>query len=663
MKKLIKLGTVVSAFVAGVVLYSTGNLFAASADKQLAKGIELYNKNQPDAAMEYFIDVMVNGTPDQVAQANKYVNSIHNQMGGIQAPVEVDVNYKEGEVKQLVNNAADQVKQDAQKQADALAQQEQAARDAAAAQLQAAQNAAATNVQAAQDATAAQLAAAQEKVAVPVQETLDELNAGQQSLTQQIEANRLAAEAGAQNAINNANAQAASLVGTPEMTVAQTLPQENQTQLTPVQDAEPLVPSVIEPRQESVMTSMGPATASSTFADLTTPEAVEARNLYTAQKLDSMTQAAIDKIAADKGVHLYMRDGRPDAIDIDDGVLFDNKGNFLPESLPLLNNIYELLALTQGAKYVILPPGSYTDDVTLAGMRQAAALDSYLVKRGISQGKLSYNMGLIDQEAPAQFANLKGFSVAFDYDGKLPTRLEKNVDNETAPLLSMAIVPQCPAIDRSLGEAYAIDFSVLETVNGIDNWVLQVVQHGRDGNYYIVRQLEGFSPVYHQILWNGRKGIIGPELPCGKYTIVLTATDLQGNKQTLRRRVVVKCSSQQSDSITDTCGVKKPEVIKTTGALDYKAARLWKKPARVMGGTKAAAETAATTATEKAQEVSTASNTASYTHKTTVTNIVTEDTSAPVTTTTTVSSSDAYYGDMPADPTINPYSMPYEELN
>ena len=59
----------------------------------------------------------------------------------------------------------------------------------------------------------------------------------------------------------------------------------------------------------------------------------------------------------------------------------------------------------------------------------------------------------------------------------------------------------------------------------VDNWMLQVVQHGRDGNFYVVRQLEGFTPVYHQILWNGRKGIIGPELPCGKYTLVLTATD------------------------------------------------------------------------------------------------------------------------------------------
>ena len=297
-----------------------------------------------------------------------------------------------------------------------------------------------------------------------------------------------------------------------------------------------------------------------------------------------MTAAAIEKINAAKGVHLYFRDNMPDALDIDADVLFDGN-KFRPEALPLLNSIYEMLALVQGAGYVILPPGSYTDDVTLAGIRQAMALNSYFVNRGISQGKLHYNLGLADQEPPARFANLNGLSIVFDYTAKLPTRMEKNEGNEKAPLLSMAIVPQCHAIDRSLGEAYAVDFSVLETVNPIDNWLLQVVQHGRDGNYYVVRQLEGFTPVYHQILWNGRKGIIGPELPCGKYTLVLTATDLKGQKQTLRRRVIVKCSAQKKTSsascTTSACQTK------VTGdelcpSCNYKTDRLWTKPTRTM---------------------------------------------------------------------------------
>ena len=645
MNKLTKVGIVITTLIVSLVL-SSGNVFAASAARQLAKGIELYNNNKPEQAMEYFIEVMVRGNTKQIAEANRYVNLIHAQVGGIQDPVEVDINYKEGEMRKLDTNLAAQE----EIQTDDLIE------EANANAMQAVQQ-------------------VKDNVSTQEQQLLDDLNAQQAALAQQIQEKQLATQnaiqiaaaqnAAAQNAVANTAEQIQEdLSAIPAAVAADTtaVPADVNPVVADVPVAaaeEDLLESPVH--QESVMTTSVGESASSTFTDLTTPEAVEARNLYTSQKLATMTQAAIDRIAANPKAHLYMRDGKPDAIDIDDGVLFDNKGNFRTESLPLLNDIYELLALTQGAAYIILPPGSYTDDVTLSGMRQAAALDSYLVKRGISQGKLSYNMGLVDEEPPARFANLNGLSIVFDYDAKLPTRMEKNENDETTPLLSMAIVPQCHAIDRSLGEAYAIDFSVLETVQGLDNWVLQVIQHGRDGKYYIVRQLEGFSPVYYQILWNGRKGIIGPELPCGKYTIALTATDTNGVKQTLRRRVVVKCNSQQSDYITDTCGVKKQEVKQTAnGELNYKAARLWKKPARIMGGAKAAGEKKAEV-TENATAASTSS--ASYTHTKTVRNIVTEDTSAPTTTSTTVSSSDAYYGDLPADADINPYSMPYEDLN
>jgi len=668
MNKLKKVCFIVAVAVLGVLMISAEKLFAATSTvaKQLEKGIELYNQNKTEAAMDQFINVMVNGTPEQVATANQYVNKIHNQIGGIQTPVEVDVNFKEGAIREFDDAASD------------LELQRQ-------------------NVQEAVQQQVADVNAAADEQAQNVQQALDEIDAQQKALAAQIEAKQAAMHNQVQAAADAAAASAAAATVTPEKTVAEELAEQGSSS---VADSEPVAAQTVSqeavgaaavpvaasetqpaqaaeettdepaddetyaPSQQTVLTSVGEATASTTFSDLTSPDAVEARNLYTAQKIASMKQAALDKITAEKGVHLYMRDGQPDAIDFDDGVLFQG-ANFRSEALPLLNNVYELLALQQGAQYVILPAGAYTDDVTLAGMREAAALNSYLVKRGISQGKLTYNMGLVEEEAPAQFTNLKGLSIVFDYDAKLPTRLQQNENNETNPLLSMAIVPQCHAIDRSLGEAYAIDFSVLETVNGIDNWVLQVVQHGRDGNYYVVRQLEGFSPVYHQILWNGRKGIIGPELPCGKYTIVLTATDLKGNKQTLRRRVVVKCNSQQSDNITAFCGVKETPTQQAVVAkeLDYKTERLWKKPARKMGGTKAATATATAQSTAATSETSSGSST--YTHTKTVTNIVTEDNSAPVTTTTsTVSAEDAYYGDMPAEiPTTNPYAQPYDDLN
>lgn len=564
-------------------LTSGSVVFAANPAKQLAKGISLYEQNKDSEAMDYFIDVMVSGNKEQVAEANKYVGLIHDRIGGIQTPVEVNVNFKEGEVKSLNDTTSEAVRA-AQEEAEAAAQE------------------AAAKAQAAKEEAAA-------KAAAQADDALAEVEAQQQALNDRIMAERRAAQEKAAQmredaaqkaaALNEAAAQAAVTGAT--VPAAQTegdvvvISEESEPETEPAPAPAPAVvqtPVVQEePRRESVLsTTSEPAT--STFADLTSPEAVRAREIYTEQKLDSMTSAAVEKITAAKGVHLYFRDNLPDALDIDADVLFDG-GKFRPEALPLLNSIYELLALTQGASYTILPPGSYTDDVTLSGIRQAMAFNSYFINRGISQGKLHYNLGLVDQEPPARFANLNGLSIVFDFKEKLPTRMEKNEGNEKAPLLSMAIVPQCHAIDRALGEAYAIDFSVLETVNPIDNWVLQVVQHGRDGNFYVVRQLEGFTPVYHQILWNGRKGIIGPELPCGKYTLVLTATDLKGQKQTLRRRVIVKCSEQKTSACTTgTCGAK------TAASSDnlcpkcnYKTARLWVKPGRTMGAAAVTNET------------------------------------------------------------------------
>lgn len=610
-------------------------VYAASPAKQLAKGISLYEKNKDSEAMDYFIDVMVHGDKDQVAEANKYVELIHNRIGGIQTPVEVDVNFKEGEVKTLDDVATDAVAE-AQQQAQAAAAEAQAK---------------------AQEA--------QEQAAAAKEGLVNDVNAQQQALTDRIEAQRLAAQEAAdtarQNAlqaaadVNEAAVEASTVAGaaTAAGTAVQNADEQaiaNQTQT--VTDAA---------RQEGTLTS----SADSTFTDLTSPEAVEARDLYTNQKLDSMTAAAIEKINAAKGVHLYFRDNMPDALDIDADVLFDGN-KFRPEALPLLNSIYEMLALVQGAGYIILPPGSYTDDVTLSGIRQAMALNSYFVNRGISQGKLHYNLGLADQEPPARFANLNGLAIVFDYTAKLPTRMEKNEGNEKAPLLSMAIVPQCHAIDRALGEAYAVDFSVLETVNPIDNWLLQVVQHGRDGNYYVVRQLEGFTPVYHQILWNGRKGIIGPELPCGKYTLVLTATDLKGQKQTLRRRVIVKCSAQKKTA-SASCGTSACQTAVTGDELcpscNYKTERLWTKPTRTMTASHAPAEQPVETQaqTETAAPAADVTTTVPVDTPDTLGSAAYPSTQQPYSPYDTPTNAQAYTTQPSTAPVNNPYDMPYED--
>ena len=653
--------TLVAAFMFLSLVGDNAPLFAAtSPEKQLEKGKALFEQEKNDEAMEYFIDVLLSGNRKQVAEANKYVNMIHNRVGGIQNPVEVDVAFKEGEVKRLSDA---QTAAEAQAQQDMLLQRSAAADDITEASLEARTVA---------NAVAADSQAAAEDAKAIAQQTKDEVNAAKAQAKQDAAQVREDATA----ALEDAQA-SAQTVAEETQASAQTAAEETQTvaQNTANDAAQTLAaaPVAVAQDNEDEDDETAAATAqssNSTYTDLVSPDALKARELYSQQKLDSMKAAVIERIRNTKGVRIYFRNDLPDAIDIDGDVIFQGT-RFNLSAQPLLDDIYSLMALTQGASYIILPAGSYTDDVTLGGIRQAMALNSYFVHKGISSGKIGYNMGLYDQEPPAQFANLEGLSIVFDFDSDLPSAIAQANQISKQPLLSMAVVPVSNEIDPSKGEAFAVDFSVIETVNAVSNWTFQVVQHAKDGKYYVVRQLEGFAPVYHQILWNARKGIIGPELECGKYTLVLTVTDSTGEKKTLRRRITVKCGTQKA-AVAD----EKSLCTKC----NYKTARLWTKPGRVMMAPKAEK------AEEPAAQTTDTVNVTGPTNKSTV-NIYEETlpagalddaSAAPMPTdpsaygapetTTTANPYDAPVAGTAADPygttaNNNPYDMPYDQYD
>ncbi len=652
--------TLVAAFMFLSLVGDNAPLFAAtSPEKQLEKGKALFEQEKNDEAMEYFIDVLLSGNRKQVAEANKYVNMIHNRVGGIQNPVEVDVAFKEGEVKRLSDA---QTAAEAQAQQDMLLQRSAAADDITEASLEARTVA---------NAVAEDSQAAAEDAKAIAQQTKDEVNAAKAQAKQDAAQVREDATA----AVEDAQA-SAQTVAEETQASAQTAAEETQAvaQNTANDAAQTLAAAPVAVAQddedEDDATAATAQSSNSTYTDLVSPDALKARELYSQQKLDSMKAAVIERIRNTKGVRIYFRNDLPDAIDIDGDVIFQGT-RFNLSAQPLLDDIYSLMALTQGASYIILPAGSYTDDVTLGGIRQAMALNSYFVHKGISSGKIGYNMGLYDQEPPAQFANLEGLSIVFDFDSDLPSAIAQANQISKQPLLSMAVVPVSNEIDPSKGEAFAVDFSVIETVNAVSNWTFQVVQHAKDGKYYVVRQLEGFAPVYHQILWNARKGIIGPELECGKYTLVLTVTDSTGEKKTLRRRITVKCGTQKA-AVAD----EKSLCTKC----NYKTARLWTKPGRVMMAPKAEK------AEEPAAQTTDTVNVTGPTNKSTV-NIYEETlpagalddaSAAPMPTdpsaygapetTTTANPYDAPVAGTAADPygttaNNNPYDMPYDQYD
>jgi hypothetical protein len=287
-------------------------------------------------------------------------------------------------------------------------------------------------------------------------------------------------------------------------------------------------------------------------------------------QINAMTQTLIERLKV-KGVNVYMRSGAVDAVDIKSEVLFDDN-KFKLSAMPVLDDVYALMLVSGVPSFVLLPQGSYTDDVSIQAVRQAVALNSYLINMGISSAKISFNMGLTSEEPPAKFSNLEGISIVFDYAAKPNLKLKLS-DNNIAPLLSLGLYP-FESITPSKDEGILVDFSVIETSSPVAGWQLQIIQHGKDGKFYIVRQVTGAEPVYKQIFWNGKKQYFGEILPLGRYTIILKAQDSEGREKIVRRKVTLLADKAKIAAEAKAAAAAK------TPALDYKAPRLWKKPGR-----------------------------------------------------------------------------------
>ncbi|MDR0292393.1 MAG: hypothetical protein LBI01_06550 [Elusimicrobium sp.] len=281
----------------------------------------------------------------------------------------------------------------------------------------------------------------------------------------------------------------------------------------------------------------------------------------------SLRQTAIDSLKATKGVKIYFRNNDVDAIDIDPSVLFTSPSKFSANGRKVLENIYTLMVLSPQPTFVVLPPGSYTDNVKLEGVKNAVSMAAYLIYRGISPAKLSYNMGLYNEEPPAKFSNLDGLSIVFDYD--TPPVLSMPNSGEKLPVMSLAIAPSSQAMYYDGEGGMLLDYSVIQTSAPISNWTLQIIQHAAGQKYYVIRQIEGSGPVYTQTFWNGRKNFYGDKLPAGNYTALLTATDASGRTKSLRRKMTIVAGRQK------TAGAGT-----SASAANYKSSYLWTRPGR-----------------------------------------------------------------------------------
>ena len=523
-------------------IMAVSSLFAFDnrAEESLAKGKRLYADGRYEEAMDQFIEVFVSGNTDQIAEANEYVNLIHFDRGGVVAPKQVPYDEEISKRQNLGNKGKDLYAKPSKKETEIKKDDSE-------------------------PLTEVFVKEKKEVIAEPP--------------SSEPEADPFGSQANAENNVEEA----------------------------PVAEGEEISGNIqLAEDQEYVMLD-GKANvkkAQNIVSDETSfpwGSKTRVRSLQRkeeAQKRKELIDYLVAKLNAEEDVQVYMRAGRVDAIDINSSALFLGR-SIGKVSSPILDDIYALMILENSPSYVILPEGSYTDDVTLHGVRQAVALNTYLINRGMSPSKMTLNMGLTTQEPPEKFSNLAGVSIVFDYEGK--SRLKSKLkEKNLPPVLSLAVYP-FKEINPYTGEVFVIDFSVIQASAPIKNWILQIVNHAADNHYYVVKQFSGNGPLNYQAFWNGHKRYFGHVLPSGKYTIVLKAQDTAGRERILKRQVILKEGPNYEESIvmkTESEVVKEEEIKrikaekeakkrealekqkKAESKLDYSQKRLWNKPAK-----------------------------------------------------------------------------------
>lgn len=510
--------------ISGFVVMAFGAK-ALTAQEKLEKGQSLYEAGEYEKAMDSFLDVLMEGNMEQMNTANEYVNMIHFRRGGVSTPTRVVYDEQLEAQKEYYKQEAKNLQQEIN-----------------------------DDYNTARDYTKEQIDLAKDQVKETYKETeADAL------YWQEREREKLAQD----QAMIDAELQ--------------------KTQENFVKYNERVETAITEPNEKyesDYFISSSYQQGSEEIVSQENKYNLDQRESIIAANISSMQEDLITKLNRKEGVNVYFRNGAIDAIDIDSNVIFlDDNITFSKEGKEVLEDVYTLMLLSKDPTFVLLPPGSYSDEVNLQGVRQTVALNSYFVNKGLSPAKINFNMGLINEQPPAKFSNLEGISIVFDYDNA-PVLYNKVSDSGSYPVLSLGMYPE--KITPALNEGMVIDFSVIETSAPIENWKLQIIQHAQDGRYYIVRQISGTGNVYEQVFWNGKKQFFGPILPAGKYTLLLRATDSKGREKVVRRKVELLAEVKEEEPVVVAAKEVKTEKVVKTGDLNYSASRLWKKPARIL---------------------------------------------------------------------------------
>ncbi len=282
------------------------------------------------------------------------------------------------------------------------------------------------------------------------------------------------------------------------------------------------------------------------------------------EKMIEMRRTILLELDKSSAVKIYMGDSMPKAITINSQYFFTNETVFKANAAADLSNLAGLIFTLGKANILILPEGTVEADVKIRSIRQAIALNSYLVSRGISQSRIDLNLTGADVKFPKELTSVSGMVILFNYD-RVPKLMESSDAQSKGPKVSLGIYPTAISVQKN--EGALVEFSVFESPVGKPSWKFEIFSVQPDNSIISLQKMEGYGPQYNQSYWNGRKNFFGTAYPSGKYLFSVTATDPEGRETNLRRLLIVKPSPEEQKALqTERPAAKSAAASKQAGA-------------------------------------------------------------------------------------------------
>ena len=261
------------------------------------------------------------------------------------------------------------------------------------------------------------------------------------------------------------------------------------------------------------------------------------------EKIAEMRRTVILELNKSSALKIYMGEPLPRAVAINPRYLFANETAFKANAAADLSNLAGLIFTLGKANILILPEGTVEGDVKIKSIRQAIALNSYLVSRGISQSRINLNLTGAEIKLPRELTSVNGLVILFNYD-TAPKLKESGDVQSNGPKVSLGVYPTAISVQKN--EGALVEFSVIESPVGKPSWKFEIFSVQADNSIISLQKTDGYGPQYNQSYWNGRRNFFGAPYPSGKYMFSVTASDGEGRETNLRRLLIIKPSPEEA---------------------------------------------------------------------------------------------------------------------